>query len=291
MKRLIGLFVCSIMVFSVTGLAYNVTTDFDNISMDDDVPIWENGYAWRYNIGKFSFQLNQSGQLMSLDMSLTDLLIDVIGTTTTSYKLSVSGNINGLFDYDDGAGTKIGGILFITKISSGEIKIRQADLAAEQAYFVIKSIALVLEHPLAPIPIPIPLTITINIIQETPRSLIDFPLYDGKEGIIPESDISANIRVESFVLKILHSLISSFPEEIYVEQNVTLPMLLYTATEEQVSVEAGNYTAYNIEFFQGLLGSIYYAPVAGNYIKAVAEINTMDIMFDVKGELKDTTYR
>ena len=290
MKRLVCIIVCTLLLFSMTSLANNIKTDVKTITMDDEVPVWENGNSWRYNIGKLSFQLNQSGQLMSLDMSLSDLLIEVIGTTTTSYKLSVSGNINGLFDYDDGAGTTIGGILFITKVT-GELKIRQADLAAEQANFVIKSIALVLEHPLAPIPLPIPLTITINVLQESPRPLIDFPLYDGKEGIIPETNITANIRVESFVLKILHSLINGFPEEIYVEQNVTLPTLLYTAKEEQVSVEAGNFTAYNIEFFQGLLGSIYYAPAAGNYIKAVAEINTMDIMLDVKGELKDTTYR
>jgi hypothetical protein len=277
-------------MFSVTGLAYNVTTEIENISMDDDVPVWENGDSWKYNIAKISFQLNQSGQLMSLDMSMTDLLIDVIGSTETSYKLAVSGNVNGLFDFDDGAGTTIGGILFITKVN-GELKINKSDLAADNANFVIRSIALVLEHPLAPIPIPIPLTITINIIQETTRPLIDFPLFDGKEGIIPETNLAANIRVESFVLKLLHSLISDFPEEIYVEQNVTLPMLMYTAKEEQVSVDAGNYTAYNIEFFQGLLGSIYYAPAAGNYIKAVAEINTMDIMLDVKAELSDTTYR
>ena len=120
MKRLISLIVCALLMSSVTALAYNMTNEFENISMDDDVPVWENGDSWRYNIAKLSFQLNQSGQQMSLDMSMTDLLIDVIGTTETSYKLSVSGNINGLFDFDDGAGTTIGGILFITRISSGE---------------------------------------------------------------------------------------------------------------------------------------------------------------------------
>jgi len=290
MKRLVCLIVCTLLMFSMTSLAYNVKNDVETIKLDDDVPVWETGNSWRYNIAKLSFQLNQSGQMMSLDMSLPDLLIEVLGATSTSYNLAVSGNINGLFDYDDGAGTTIGGILFITKMN-GELKIRQIDLAAEQANLVIKSIALVLEHPLAPIPIPIPLKITINILQENPRPLIDFPLYDGKEGIISETYIAANIRVESFVLRLLHSIINDFPEEIYVEQNVTLPMLLYTANEEQISVEAGNYTAYNIGFFQGLLGSIYYAPAAGNYIKAVAEINTMDIMLDIKGELKDTTYR
>ncbi len=291
MKRLVCLILCTMLMFSMSGLAYNITTEIDSITIDDDVPIWENGDSWRYEIGKLNFQLNQTGQIMSLDLSLNDLLVSVVGITATSYQMSLSGNIGGIFDYDDGAGTTLGGILFITKIS-GDLKIRQADLAAEEANIVIRSIALLLNHPfMFPIPIPLPLTITINIIQETPRPLIDFPLYDGKEGILPETTLSTNLRVESIVLKILHSLLSDFPEEIYLEQNVTLPMLMYTAKEEQVTVLGKNYTAYNIEFFQGLLGSLYYAPSAGNYIKALAEINTNDIMLDIKGELKETTYK
>jgi hypothetical protein len=275
---------------SVTSLAYNVTTEFDNKTMDDDVPTWEIGNSWNYDISKLYFKLNQSGQSMTLDISISDLLVDVLGTTDTAYRTTVSGNIGGIFDYDDGANTTLGGILFITKIS-GDLNIRITDLAAEQANIVIRSIALVLEHPFfIPIPIPIPLTITINIVQDTPRPLIDFPLYDGKEGIIPETNISANIKVDSIVLKILHSIMSDFPEEIYLEQTITLPMLLYTIKEELVSVEAGNFTAYKIEFFQGLFGSLYYAPVVGNYIKAVAEINEMDFQLKIKGELKDTNY-
>ncbi len=291
MKRLVSLVLCTLLMCSMSGLAYNITTEIDGISLDDDVPIWENGNSWRYEIGRLNFQLNQTGQVMSLDLSLNDLLISVMGQTATSYQMSLSGNIAGIFDYNDGAGTTLGGILFITKVS-GDLEIRQADLAASEANIVIKSIALLLEHPFVlPIPIPIPLTITIKIIQDIPRPLIDFPLYDGKQGIIAETALYTSLRVESIVLKILHSFLSDVPEEIYLEQNVTLPMLMYTAKEEQITVLGKNYTAYNIEFFQGLLGSLYYAPSAGNYIKALANISTPEIMLDVKGELKETTYR
>jgi hypothetical protein len=271
-------------------MAYNITNEVETITMDDDVPVWEVGDTWVYNVAKASFQLNQSGQMMSLDLSLTDLEISVLGTTSSTYKLTLSGDIGGLFDYDDGAGTNLGGILFITSIS-GELEINQANLAAEQTNIIIKSIAILLEHPfILPIPIPLPMTITLDIRQETPRSLLDFPLFDGKEGLIPETDLITSIKVESIVLRILNSFTADIPEEIYLEQNFTLPMLLYSVKEEQVPVEAGNYTAYNIEFFQGLLGSLYYAPDVGNYIKATAELNTMDMMFDIKGELTSTTY-
>ena len=278
-----------LLICSIPGLAYNISTETDKITIDDDVPIWEIGDSWRYNIGKLKLQLNNSGQIISLDLSLNDLLIRVDGITTTSYKMSVSGNIGGIFDFDDG-GTSLGGILFITKIS-GSLQIRQADLAAEQANLVIKSIAILLEHPLIlPIPIPFPLTITINIIQDTPRSLIDFPLYNGKEGIISETSLSTSLKIESIVLRILHSFISDVPEEIYFEQIVDLPMLMYSATEEDITVSGKNYTAYNIDFFQGLIGSIYYAPSVGNYLKANTEIKTNDIEIIIKGELTETTY-
>jgi hypothetical protein len=275
---------------SVPGLGINLNNEKGSTTIDDDVPTWDESDSWRYGIGNIFFQLNQSGQFMTLDMSIDELLVDVLGSTDTSYQLSISGDIGGIFDYDDGAGTTLGGILFITKIS-GDLQINKSDLACKQANIVIRSIALLLEHPfMFPIPIPLPLTLTIDVLQDTPRPLIDFPLFDGKQGILPETSISTSIRVESIVLRILSSILPDIPEEIYIEQNVSLPMLMYTATEEQVPVHAGNYTAYKIEFFEGIFGSLYYAPAAGNYIKAVAEINTEEIIVEIKGELKETTY-
>lgn len=290
MRRLIPLIVCMLLLFSIHALAFNIKSKTDDFTIDDDVPIWESGNFWRYNIGHLFFELNNSGQIISLDLTLNDLLVTVDGKTTTSYNMGLSGNIGGIFDFDSGDGTTLGGILFISKVS-GSFKISQTNLSAEETNIVIRSIALLLEHPLMfNIPIPIPLTITINIVQDTPRPLIDFPLYDGKEGIIPETNLSTNIKLESILLKVLHSLIGIFPEEIYMEQNITLPMLMYTANEEVVSTPDGNYTAYNIEFFEGLLGSIFYAPLAGNYIKVTAEIDTPEISMEIKGELLETSY-
>ena len=246
MRRLISLIICMLLLFSIHGLAFNIKTETENLTIDDDVPTWEKGNFWRYNIGKLHFELNNSGQIVVLDLSLNDLLVTVDGITATTYNMGISGNIGGIFDFDSGNGTTLGGILFISKVS-GTLQISQVNLSAEEANIVIRSIALLLEHPLMfNIPIPIPLTITINIVQDTPRPLIDFPLYDGKEGIIPETNLSASIKLESILLKVLHSLLGIFPEEIYMEQNITLPTLMYTANEEVVSTPDGNYTAYNI---------------------------------------------
>ena len=91
-------------------------------------------------------------------------------------------------------------------------------------------------------------------------------------------------------LRILHIFKPEIPEEIFLEQNVSLPMVVYTATQENITVEAGDFTAYKIEFFEGLLGSMYYAPAAGNIIKADAELSMPEIAVSFHGELKDTNY-
>ena len=292
MKRLICLVISMLLLSSISGVAYRTTTETEKATMDDDVPIWEMGNSWRYEIVGLSLELNQSGEVFKLDLSMKDLTTRVGGLTSTYYNLDVSGKISGLFDYNDGKDTKLGGILFITRISSGTINIRQNDLSCDEANIVISSIAILFEHPLfLPIPIPLPLTITLNIKQEVPRPLIDFPLYDGKEGIIPETNISTNIKVESILLSILNKINSDFPEEVIFYQNFTLPMLLYSVNEEQLSVAGKTYTVYNIEFFEGLLGSIYYAPAAGNYVKASAEIDSNGLKFSLSGELKETTYK
>ena len=282
-----------VLMCSVPGLALNVETinQVEMATMDDDVPIWTVDNSWGYDINKISFQLNQSGENLRLDLTSDGILeIKVKETTATSYILSISGKLDGTFNYDNGAGINLGGTLFFTRVS-GDIKIRQADLAAEETKITINTIAIIFDHPLfLPVPIPVPLEIAISFIPDTPRSLIDFPLYDGKLGLISEINLSASIKAGSIVLRILHIIRRNIPSEISFDQQVEIPILLYTATEEQINVGGTTYTAHNIEYYLGLIGSIYYAPLAGNIVKASAGINTADIMLEFDGELKETTY-
>lgn len=293
MKRLIGLVLCMLLMCSIPGLALEVETikQTEIALMEVDVPIWEVGDSWGYDIDKISFQLNESGKILRLNLSTKDLLeVKVKETSGTSYKLSISGKLEGEFNYIDESGTSIGGILFFTRLS-GNLRIRQADLAAEETEITISTVALILDHPLfIPVSIPIPLDIKISIISNASRPLIDFPLYDGKLGLISETNLSVNINAGSIIMKILHFFIRNFPSEISFDQQVGLPIILYTAAEEEVTVGKITYNAYKIEYFQGLIGSIYYALLAGNIIKAVAEIKTNEIMVEFHGELKETTY-
>lgn len=278
---------------SIPGLALNVETinQAEMATMDDDVPIWAVDNSWGYDITKISYQLNQSGENLRLDLTSDSILeIKVKNITATSYILSISGKLDGTFSYDNGAGITLGGTLFFTRVS-GNIKIRQADLAAEETKITIKTIAIIFDHPLfLPIPIPVPMEITINFNPDVPRPLIDFPLYDGKLGLISWINLSTSIKAESIVLRILHILRRNIPSEISFDQVVEIPILLYTTTEDQINVGGTTYTAYDIEYYLGLIGFIYYAPLAGNIIKVSAGINTADIMLEFDGELKETNY-
>jgi len=293
MKRLIVLILCTLLMCSIPGLALKIEPikQTELVSIDDDVPVWDVGNSWGYDIEKLSFQLNQSGRSLVLNLSSDSILdVKVKDTSETSYKLGISGKLDGVFIYSDETGVNIGGPLFFTRIS-GNLQIRQSDLAAESTKININTVALVLDHPLfIPVPIPIPLDIEIIFSPNMSRPLIDFPLYDGKLGLISDTNLSVSINAGSIILKILHFIKSDFPSEIFFDQEVNIPMLLYTAAEEMITVGEKTYTAYNIEYFQGLIGSIYYAPLAGNIIKAEAEISTNNIIFELNCELKETTY-
>ena len=293
MKKIASLSLCILFIFSFSSVAQSVINNplTEKTLIDDDVPTWKIDDFWGYEINEFLFQANMTGQYIELGLNTDELEISVGSQTATSHQLDISGKLKGDFLYDDGAGIRLGGKLYFTKIS-GSALIREADLAAESEEIVISTIALLTEHFLEiPIPLPVPLKITIVIEQLTPRPLIDFPLFEGKIGLLPGLSISANITVESIVLKILHLFIPDIPDVISLETVVNIPQILYSASVEEITVEAGNYTAYNIDFYEGLLGSIYYAPDAGSIIKAVASLEIPDellVRFD--GELQSTNY-
>lgn len=295
MKKIISLFLCTLLICSITGVAQKIKSDKETIinsinSFEDDVPVWTVGNLWKYGIDTFIINFNDSEQLIKLDFSMNNLDVEVAGTTTTSYKLDASGKISGSFEYNDGTGMRLSGTLYFTR-ATGTMLFRQEDLAAEEEDIVIKTLAIITEHPLPlSFPIPLPMTITLNIAHGTPRPFVDFPLYDGKQGILNVSDLSGNIKAESFVLKILHIFFSQVPEEIDITQEISLPALTYNTTVEEVTVAAGTFSAYNIKLFGGLFGSIYYAPDVGNIIKAEAEMDTEGIFVSFHGELKDTNY-
>ncbi|MDH7507159.1 MAG: hypothetical protein QHH15_05170 [Candidatus Thermoplasmatota archaeon] len=296
MKKVILLITIILLIGNLSSVAktstYNFTSEkINSLNIDDDVPIWNIGNYWTYDIDTLILDLYQTGQIISLNLTWEDLKLEVKTKTIESYTIDVTGKITGSFLYDNGAGIRLAGKLYYNKFS-GNIQIRQSDIALEKGDFKLKSIALLKEHPFPiPIPIPVPITITFNITNNMPRPFIDFPLYNGKMGFINETLVSSKILVESIVLKILNIITSSVPSEINYEYQMNIPELLYNASVENITVKAGTFNAYNIVFYEGLLGSVYYAPLAGNIIKAHAEFTIEDLLnFKFHGELKNYNY-
>ena len=297
MKKVISLILCMLLMCSISGAAQQIVTKTTNQktsthTLDDDVPVWEVGNSWKYDIDQFFLSIGGTAEAIEFDANIDNCLFKVSEVTGTSYELDVSGKIKGTFSYDNGAGTYFKGNLLFTRLS-GSMQIRKADLAAEEEFFEIKTIAILTEQSIIPIsiPIPIPLTISISIEHISPRTVIDFPLYDGKINLLPTASISANILVESFVLRIAHIFFPDIPSEMLITQEVDIPMLPYSANVEEITVKAGTYNAYNIEFLLGLLGSIYYAPDAGNIIKMDADVEYPgEFSVSLHTELKDTNY-
>jgi len=295
MKKQIFAFLCTMIIIGlpiVTGKISNNFEDIKNFTVDDYTPVWELGDSWTYDINRFQANFFASNAHISLDSTLDDFTIEVIGYTESSYILGLSGKIKGYFEYESGEGMVLKGNFLFTKVS-GNMYIRQNDLANEKIYIVINGIVLLTKHPLQiSIPIPIPLTITINVDQDIPRPIIDFPLYNGKQGLLNETIISADIRFESVFLRILSLFFSDIPSDIFYKESFDIPMFNYSASTENISVGAGTFAAYKIQFAQGLVGSIYYAALVGNFIKSEIVIEIPDqFMVLLIGELKSYNYQ
>jgi hypothetical protein len=296
MKRFIVLAIIMIVICSFSSVAktdlYNSESEkINSLNMDDYTPIWEVGNYWTYDVDTITVQLNESGYIMNIDLTVNNLKLEVKSKPTDIYVLDVSGKIAGSFLFDDGAGLRISGNLYFTRFS-GEINLYQSNLSLQNGNLVIKSIALLKEHPLSiPIPIPMPLTITIDLQNNIPRSFIDFPLFDGKMGIINESFVSTNITAESIVLVILNIFKPDIPPELFFELQMPLPPLLYNASIETITINPGVFSAYNIVYNEGLFGSVYYAPTVGNIIKTIAEFSVEDTAYlKFNCELKEYNY-
>ena len=150
MKKIIGLFLCTLLICSISGVAQHITTNTETIknsmtSLDDDVPVWSKGNFWKYGIDTCSVNFNDSVQFVKLDFSMNNLEVEVSETTTTSYELDASGRISGSFEYDSGTGIRLSGKLYLTR-ATGTMKIRQEDLAAEEENIVITTLALILNR-------------------------------------------------------------------------------------------------------------------------------------------------
>ena len=284
-NKIIGIFLGAILFTTTFAIAKNVETmnlkqgSYGEIptSFDDDVPIWEVGYKWIYDI-EFSYIIYEEDYMhMSLQISLNNFDINVVDCTGDSYRTEFDDNVNGDFSIQvEGLPTVTG--TFKDTVLDGYAIFEKTNLSVKEIYAHLEGrLSLI-----GLIPIPFDCEVTMNF--EPSYGSLDFPLYVGKNWEIPDFTISI---VGSISLPGIASIIPGIPDEIEIDNEMfNLGGNAECVGMENITVSAGTYNAYNISIDEST--SYYYAPAAGFIIKIVPQIpiEECDIVF----ELKSTNY-
>jgi len=106
MKRIIGLIICILVIssFSVGGqkLFTNNIKQTPNVNtFDDDVPIWQIGEKWIFEMETLYIETFSSSATIRLDAAMKNLVFELKTISETQYQLDISGNITLHMKIDD----------------------------------------------------------------------------------------------------------------------------------------------------------------------------------------------
>ena len=251
--------------------------------LSDDVPTWIVGDSWTYTIEEFNVNFNEGGQKIEMNGSINDFTLTVSDTSSDDYIVDFTGGINANYkisiSFMSNSITLEGTIKEKYVKLTGQIIFGKSDLQIKDASAKIRGITAVKINSMR-IALPLPFKVTMNSILNTAFPLFDFPLFIDKYWDLPHIIASMNVEAGGpfGFIKIPISASIELP---------AAPFAFHCHSLEEITVEAGTYTAYRISV-GGLEGSMdyYYASSAGNLVKIVAYLQSGSI----KGELKSTTY-
>ena len=263
--------------FSKNNHKFNNTI---TISTEIDVPVWKIGDSWEYEIEYHEGNIDET---MNCNL-VGDLIFRVEDDTGDHYLLKATGKASGEFEFEEFG-------LKTTRFSTAgtEILVRKADLGLENLYLYIKGIfKLIINNMTIPIPIQI---LAERMTRFNPTWVImPFPLYDGKVGVIDNTNIIQESSEHLFWGRItLSDWMTYWDSEV----------LYYTCYEEQITVPAGTFNVYKVSAegaaYYEYYYRTYYAPEVGNFVKESIVIpfnphysDVMYLSFDL--ELISTNY-
>jgi hypothetical protein len=176
---LILMLLIAAMAIPISALNKEHIPNTKPISKGADVPVWEVGDSWTYNMEIYTAAAQNvtDGMVVEADGEITFKVADNTGDTytLTSTAKPIMGTIDNPGNID----------IRITRLSSysAELELQKTDLAIITHDFTMKGIVLL---TLGPIPLPIPLQMQSSRHTEfTPAlNMIPFPLNDGDSGTI-----------------------------------------------------------------------------------------------------------
>jgi hypothetical protein len=291
-----------------------------------DVPVWEIGDQWTYQIDDISIVHQQEGKSINLLLTIAELPLTVTSTAGDFYTLEFQTSVSGqcTVSVDPGDGPANFSIIFSDLDISGKVLIEKSTLGIKEisAGFNKEKISIEIKQSIIPLPrflqkFSTKITMNIATTFDTPFSLLTFPLNTGNVWNMTSTNITINGKIQSLYLNLINfinKMAKLFGKEFLPpEIAALLPVIdikdalttlgygnvfpipttsdaFYCLNTENITVPAGTYEAYNIVLFEGV-GQCYYAPTAGNVVKITGnfeEINP-DIK-NIKMELISTNY-
>jgi hypothetical protein len=250
-----------------------------------DVPVWEAGDTWTYNMEIYIASSPNVTDDMIVD-AYGELTYEVVCDSGDIYTLN--GNMKPIYGKVILPGNAD---LKATRFTSYEsfIEVQKSDLSIVRHYSIMKGIVLI---TIGPITLPIPIQMQGDRLSEFDPAfnIMPFPLNDGDSGTLTNSTLHEETETSIFWGLILIEKADDI--EWYTGH------IDYTCNLESLTVEAGTYDVYNVtgHLSFGIDGHdwyrSYYAEEVGNVAKSVTHIeySTEETYYNMELELKSTTY-
>ncbi len=246
------------MAIPISAINKEYEIEPEPVLKDADVPVWTVGDSWTYEM--LYHESGDKNESFYYDV-IGEITYEVIDDSGDIYKLKGTGANFSL-------SLTVGNLKFKpTRFfkAGTELEIRKSDLALVFWHQFTKGLYLPYIGKL-PLPIPIQLEAFKKTTFSPPWSIMPFPLYDGKNGTLNSVDFEEEFRSQMYWGLIKLS-----------DGNNTWGFsgLDYTCNEEQVTVPAGTYTAYNVsaEYPDWDWFRSFYCEEVGNSVKQLIHID------------------
>ena len=261
----------------------NISRKTETTNFDDPVPTWDVGDTWTYTFNNFIVNYTYYDLKIFINGRIDDFKWTVVDTSGTDYLVEFTGEITAdSYELNLPFQSRIINIIGSIKPSktslSGTIVFTQSDLEIKDLSAELKGVVGAKIDPI-PFSIPIPFKITMDASLSSVFPIFDFPLSDDKYWDLPGLDITSNVNIGGLFgfIKFPITLTTSYS---------WIPFAFHCKPKVDVTVEAGTYSAYNVEstFFD--MFDYYFAPSAGNLVK----IDAFMPNGEAHGELKSTNF-
>ncbi len=309
--KLIGLGICLMLLTTIFAAAQPLNTTLQSLAPKTqkpsstmvDVPVWEVGDRWTYQINDISIDYTTETQSILLTGSISALPLEVTDITDDLYTLGFTTTMNahGYVYSDQGDGPVNVSINIADLAIQGTVQVEKSSLGIKDISLSFDNQKItfdIIDQPFITLPswlhlISAKFTSTMDVTCDISVSLLSFPLNTGMYWDLVATNFTVNGQLESFLFKVL-SFINNFaklfgkellPAEIaallpVIHFNDALTQFLgtnvfpipgfagvfYCPATESVTVPAGTYEAFNITLLGGI-GQCYYASAAGNVIQ------------------------